>query len=89
VIIYSSMISEIMAGILLVMAMFFLYIGIRSWKNMHERIFVYISFVFFAYLITPIIFIISDIISIIIPMWVYFIIDIAILLILYITLISR
>lgn len=83
------MVSEIMAGILLVLALFFLYISMRSWKNMQERIFIYISFVFFAFLLTSIIFMVSDIFNIFVPMWLYFIIDIAILLILYITLVSR
>lgn len=83
------MVSEIMAGILLVLALFFLYISMRSWKNMQERIFIYISFVFFAFLLTSIIFMVSDIFNIFVPIWLYFIIDIAILLILYITLVSR
>lgn len=83
------MISEIMAGILLVLALFFLYISMRSWKNVHERIFIYISFVFFAFLLTSTIFLVSDIFNIFVPIWLYFIIDIAILLILYITLVSR
>lgn len=83
------MVSEIMAGILLVLSLFFLYISMRSWKNVRERIFIYISFVFFGFFLISIIFMVSLLLNISVPMWLYFVIDIAILLILYITLVLR
>jgi len=83
------MIAEILAGILLSLSIFFLYLGIRSWRNMREKRFIYLSFVFFIFSLKSIIFIISDFTGISFPIWYYFIPDIAALIILYLTLILR
>lgn len=78
-----------MTGILLVFSIFFMYISYRSWKNTHEGRFIYLTFVFFGFLLQSLIYIIADLLQIAIPVWYYFIINIAILLILYISIIAR
>ncbi|MBD6955377.1 MAG: hypothetical protein ACPLVI_00855 [Thermoplasmata archaeon] len=45
------MLDEIAAGIVIVLSAFFLYVSLISWRNMKERKYIFLAFIFIVFLL--------------------------------------
>ncbi len=83
------MLSEIFAGILIVLGSIFILLSVRAYREYRNKTMLFLMFIFSVMLTKALVYIILSLADFTMPIWYYFLMDIVILVTLYFIIVTR